>query len=305
MVGAELARLEGRHVEAVRLYEQSARLANDNGLIHCEAIAHEVAARYYAQRGLDAAALACLRSARFCYLKWGARGKVRRARRSLSKPEASADLPPAIVTRAASIAQIDLAAVVKASLALSSEIVLEKLIETLMGVVLENAGAERGVLLLSRNAKLSVEAVAETGQTSVQVQLGPQTEINSVLPASLLHTVVHTRESVLLDDAQQPNLFAQDPYFARKRSRAVMCLPLLKQGVLTGAIYLENGLAPATFTPRRIALLELFGLPGGRFSRRTPASTPILSRRIGNDAKLRRRWRRLKGSAAREAGRGT
>ena len=102
MVGAELARLEGRHVEAVRLYEQSARLANDNGLIHCEAIAHEVAARYYAQRGLDAAALACLRSARFCYLKWGARGKVRQLDEAYPNLKQAPTSPPAIVTRAAS-----------------------------------------------------------------------------------------------------------------------------------------------------------------------------------------------------------
>jgi len=153
--------------------------------------------------------------------------------------------------------QIDIATVLKASQAVSCEIISEKLIESLMTLALEHAGAARGVLIVVRDGALLVEAVAETSQTSVQVSLQPDISISTILPVSLVKTIVRTREAIIVDDATKPNLFAQDEYVARTRPRSLLGLPLVKQGRLIAVIYLENDLMPATFTPRRLAVLEL------------------------------------------------
>jgi PAS domain S-box-containing protein len=153
--------------------------------------------------------------------------------------------------------QIDIATVLKASQAVSCEIIPEKLIESLMTLALEHAGAERGVLIVVRDDALLVEAVAETSRTSIHVSLQPDISISTTLPVSLVNTIVRTREAIIVDDATKPNPFAQDEYVARTRPRSVLGLPLVKQGRLIAVIYLENSLAPATFTRRRLAVLEL------------------------------------------------
>lgn len=158
---------------------------------------------------------------------------------------------------AAPMIQIDIAAVLKASQAVSCEIIPEKLIETLMTLALEHAGAERGVLIVVRDDALLVEAVAETRQISVHVSLQPDISIPTILPVSLVNTVVRTRETIIVDDATKPNPLAQDEYVARTRPRSLLGLPLVKQGRLIAVIYLENGLTPANFTRRRLAVLEL------------------------------------------------
>jgi PAS domain S-box-containing protein len=170
----------------------------------------------------------------------------------LCKPsELTANAPAAPIT------QIDIAAMLKAFQAVSCEIIPEKLIESLMTLALEHAGAERGVLIVARDGALLVEAVAETSQTSIHVSLRPDISISTILPVSVVNTIVRTRETIIVDDATKPNPFAQDEYVARMRPRSVLGLPLVKQGKLIAVIYLENGLTPATFTQRRLAVLEL------------------------------------------------
>ena len=257
LVSAEIARLEGRELDAQRLYEDAIRSAREHGFVHNEAIGNEVAARFYATRGLETIAHAYLRHARHCYARWGAAGKVRQLERD--HPHLRDDLasPRLTTTIGAPIDQIDVATVVKASQAVLGEIVLDRLIKTLMTMALEHAGAERGVLMLLRRNQLLIEAEAATGPGSVDVVLRQAAPEPAELPASLLHTVIRTRKGVILDDARQSNQFTDDEYVVRRRPRSVLCLPLVKQAELTGLIYLENNLAPGTFTPRRIAVLEL------------------------------------------------
>jgi formate hydrogenlyase transcriptional activator len=151
---------------------------------------------------------------------------------------------------------LDRETVVKASQALSSEIVLPKLIEKLMRIAVEHAGAERGLLILIRGDHPQIEAEATTdGSGEVAVRLAGVAR--SDLPQSMLHYVVRTRERVVLDDASVGNLYAEDDYVRRKHARSVLCLPLVKQTELVGALYLENNLAPRAFTPERVAVLEL------------------------------------------------
>jgi PAS domain S-box-containing protein len=145
----------------------------------------------------------------------------------------------------------------KASHAVAGEIVLEKLIETLMVIALEHAGAERGLLILSHGEELRIAAEARTGRDGVEVELQQRSVTPSDLPDSLLHYVIRTQESVILDDAATQNLFSPDEYVRQRRPRSVLCLPLVKQVNLVGILYLENSLASHVFTPKRLAMLEM------------------------------------------------
>ena len=160
-------------------------------------------------------------------------------------------------TFGAPVAQLDVGTVVKASQAVSGEIVLSKLIETLMRIAIEHAGAERGLLILFHSDEPWIEAEARTGSGRVEVTLRQAEVTPSELPESVLHYVIRTRESVILDDATAPSLFAADAYVRQRQPRSVLCLPLVKQAKLVGVLYLENNLAPHAFTSDRIAILEL------------------------------------------------
>jgi len=157
----------------------------------------------------------------------------------------------------AAVEQLDLAAVVETSQAVSGEIVLDRLIHRLLTVAVEHAGATRGLLILPRDAEQSIEAEATTDRDRVTVQLRQTAPTSAELPESVLRYVLRTRESVILDDASADDLFSGDEYVREKGSRSILCLPLLKQGQLIGVLYLENHLASHAFTPARLAVLKL------------------------------------------------
>ena len=147
LVGAEIARIEGRDLDAMRLYEQAIRSAHENGFVHDEGVANEVAARFYVARGFEKIAYAYLREARYCYLRWGADWQGAATRPVVSAPQRRrSQLPGPTSTIGAPVEQLDLATVIKVSQAVSGEMVLEKLIESLMRIAIEHAGAERGLL---------------------------------------------------------------------------------------------------------------------------------------------------------------
>ena len=133
---------------------------------------------------------------------------------------------------------------IKVSQAVSGEIVLEKLIDTLMRTAIEQAGAERGLLILPRGAEQRIAAEAATAGDAVIVHLRDEPVTAAVLPESVLHYVLRTRESVILDDAAAQSAFAEDPYIRERQARSILCLPLINQGKLNGVLYLENNLAP-------------------------------------------------------------
>jgi predicted ATPase/two-component sensor histidine kinase len=257
LVSAEIARLEGRDADAMRLYEQAIQSAREHGFVQNEALAHEVAARFYAARGFETFAHAYLRNASYCYLRWGALGKVRQLEQSHPQPRMDSTTPPATAMFGAPVEQLDLGAMIKASQAVSGEIILDRLIETLMTLALEQAGAGRGLLILLRGDTPQIEAEARTDRKTVGVTLRRETVTPAELPESLLHTVIRTRESVILDDASAPNPFSADEYLRQKRARSVLGLPLVKQAELIGVLYLENNLTPHVFTPARLAVLKL------------------------------------------------
>jgi len=160
-------------------------------------------------------------------------------------------------TIGAPIEQLDIGTVVKASQAMSSEIVLSRLIETLLRIAVEHAGAAKGMLILLRDdgPQIEAEARASLGGVELTLRTAPVTPLD--LPESVLHYVIRARQSVILEDATVQNMFSADEYVRRVRPRSTLCLPLLKQAKLVGVLYLENNLAPQVFTPSRLAMLEL------------------------------------------------
>ena len=257
LVAAEIARIECRELEAMRLYELAIRSARSNGFVHNEAIASEVAAHFYAARGFEKIAQAYVRSARYGYLRWGADGKIRQLDERYPHLQQESDSTSFTDTIGAPVAQLNVETVVRASQALSSEIVLPKLIETLMRLTVEHAGAERGLLTLLRDDEPRIEAEAITSHERAAVTVRRVAVTPSDLPQSALHYVMRTRERVLLDDASVENLYSQDEYVRRKHPRSVLCVPIVKQTKLVGALYLENNLTPRAFTADRVAVLEL------------------------------------------------
>ena len=255
LVAAEVARVEGRVIDAQMLYEEAIKLARAQDFIHNEAIANEAAAHFYSTLNLMTPAETFLRNARYAYLHWGADAKARdvearmnvRAERLQSAPQSPSSLE----------AQIDMRAVVTASHALSSEIVLARLLEVLIVNVLEHAGAERCVVALNRKDVLRVEAevVASVPDPLVTIQSRPLDEVG--VSTGILMSVARTHQTVLLDDAMHLGDFVGDPDIRRRSLRSVLCMPFLKQSQLVGLLYVENSLISGAFTPERMALLEV------------------------------------------------
>ncbi len=257
LVGAEIARIEGRALDAERLYEEAIRSARENGFVHNEALANEIASRFYAARGLETIAHAHLRNARNGYVRWGADGKVRQLDEKYPQMGDGKTAPAPTNTIAAPLAHLDLATVLKVSQAVSGEIVLEKLVDTVLRTAMEHAGAERGLLLLSRGSELLVRAQGETRDSSVTVRLCETAVSATELPESVVRYAARTREAVILADASAHDPYSTDEYVRATGVRSVLCLPLVRQGSLVALLYLENRLASSVFTPSRIALLEV------------------------------------------------
>jgi predicted ATPase/signal transduction histidine kinase len=259
LAGAEIARLGGRSDEAMELYERAIRAARRSGFVQNEALAHELAARFYRARGLNLVADAYLREAAACYARWGATGKERQLAQQhpdLLEPRAAA---PA-VSFAARAEQLDLLSVAKAAQTISSEMVLDRLLRTLLQVVLEQSGAQRGLLLLDREGKLSIEAEAtfdEKGVHASLLQSEPVGTSSRLVPASIVQYVQRTKEHVILEDGAQAGRFSSDPYITLHQPRSVLCLPIQRQAVVVGVLYLENDLLSGAFTPERLLALEL------------------------------------------------
>jgi PAS domain S-box-containing protein len=256
LVGAEIARIQGREIDAERLYERAISSARGNGFIHNEALAYELAARFYAARGFQEFARVYLRNARYGYLRWGAHGKVRQLDELYPHLRYEERAPSPMSTIGAPVEHLDLATVIKVSQAVSGEIVFEKLINTLMRTAIEQAGAERALLILARGTEQRIAAEAATnGETVVHLRDQPVTP--TALPETVLHYVLRTRESTILDDAVAENSFSADSYIREHQARSILCLPLINQANLIGVLYLENNLAPHVFARTGVTVLKL------------------------------------------------
>lgn len=254
LLRAEEARLGGDHEAAMALYDQAIDAAAEQELAHHQAIAGELAARFFLARGREKIARAYLGEARSAYLRWGATAKV-----ATLDAEHAGLLPRARVEarrddESPSGAAVDLLAVLGACRAISGEIVLDELLRKLMSAVLENAGAQRGLLLLGGDHEIIVEA--GRGAESIVVT-DATVEDRPDVSKAIVRYVERTRESIVLGDAASTGQFRSDPYVATARPSSILCMPILAQQQLVGVLYLENNLVVSAFTPERCRVVQL------------------------------------------------
>ena len=251
-VEAEYAALRQQHRRARDCYSVALKESVKHGRMNDEALIWELTGMYYGRVGDEILANFHLENAFRIYRRWGATGKIdqlaednpglfgklrRRERQSRSQ-------------------DLDLAAVLKASAILSSEIQLSKLLETLVGILLENAGADRGVFVLEQDGKWSIMASGTT-QQGIVAQQRISVAGSGLVPESIIETVKLMGKPVIIDDAQLSNPYGADPFFRQDPPRSVLCLPVQAQGRMLGIVYLSNALTSGIFTEQRLGLLEM------------------------------------------------
>ncbi len=273
LVSAEIARIDGRHAEALELYDQAIEAARGSGFTSVEARANELAFRFHLGLGRRTIAGAYLIEALYAYERWGATGKVNalareqaplllpwrmraiapRPGQSASATDATSNPTDESTGKLASEA-LDLASVVKASQAISSEIKLTQLLGKLMRIAVENVGAQRGLLVLRRGEDFFVEV--ESSSDAPQQESIPLVE-STRLCQPVAAYALRSGEPVLLDDASTHGAFKREPYIVQHRVRSLLCAPIVHQGRVTGLFYLENNQTAGAFTESRLGVLRL------------------------------------------------
>ena len=259
LLTAEWSRVSGAARAVIKAqYQAAIELAHTHGFLHAEALAQELYARFLATRGDEALARAARQTAYRLYQSWGAEAVLARLEKSF--PELHSQ-PVAPSSSSASVSvdnlQLDLTAVLRAAQALSGEIVLTKLLSALLTTLLEAAGAARGVLLLRDGAALVHAAEAKSGDKAVLLPPPLPLSQEAPLALSLIRYVERSREELILEHSLNDPRFATDPYLVRRTPCALLALPLVRQGVLTGVLYLENDVTSGAFTPARVQVVRL------------------------------------------------
>ena len=263
MMEAELARLAGSDAAALRLYEQAVEAAHAGEFRRDEAMANELAGRLLVAGGRRKAAEGYLRAARNIYRRWGAQRKVEQLEAQFPMLAAAGGSPAAGDGADAALdsTRLDMVSVMKASQAISGEIVLEKLWPTTIRIMLENAGGQRGCFVASREGRTVIEGLCEIGEDAASAAAAAASAASadpaSVVPLSIVQQVLRTNLPVVLNDAMEPGAFARDPYLTAQRPRSLVCIPLLRPGRFEGAIYIENGLATDVFSQERIEVINV------------------------------------------------
>jgi histidine kinase len=261
LVAAELARVTLDDHAAIGRYEEATRLAREGGFLGDEALALELTSRFYRARGAADVALVYLERARQTYVRWGADAKVALIDGAYPGIDAhavtGASFTSSATTATPTSGALDAPSMIKASQALSGEVSLDKLLLRLMNVIAENAGAERGALVIVTDGTptLVAEFSAAKGASLPERPL-PLDGGAAVTPA-IIHYVLRTRERILLRDARRDGPFTSDAHVIEHAPRAVLCAPLLRKGEISGAVYLENNLVPGAFNEERAALLSV------------------------------------------------
>ncbi|AFZ35265.1 ATP-binding region ATPase domain protein [Stanieria cyanosphaera PCC 7437] len=267
LVEAEKARVLSQYWQAMNYYDNAIALASEQGYIQEAALAAELAAEFYFSLGKDRFAQEYLKEAYYGYVRWGATAKVKSietrypdifARIQQSENSSSPTQPTSSSSSGNHSQTLDLATVMKAYQVLSSEIVLDKLLTKLMQIVLENAGAETGILLLEKAGELQIEAFGAFNSDNVTItETKQEQELACTYPTSIVNYVARTHKAIVLDHAFNEEAFSFDEYIIRQQPKSILCLPILHQGKLTGILYLENNLTERAFTPERLEILQL------------------------------------------------
>jgi len=270
LVEAEKARVLGQNWKAQEFYEKAIQGAKKYEFIHEEALAYERASEFYFTLGREEIGKLYLRNAYHCYIRWGAKVKVQQLEEEypqyllgISNQNKSKGLSTTISTTGNDGAVLDLTTIFKASQAISGEIKLENLLQKLMKIVIENAGAQKGCLILEQERNWVIEAQGAIDEETINIlQSIPIESIDHdnsipILPTSIINYVARTKETIVLNDATSEGQFTNDYYIVAKKTKSILCTPLLNQGQLKGIVYLENNLTTSAFTSERVELLNI------------------------------------------------
>jgi signal transduction histidine kinase len=247
LIEAEMNRISGHHQLAAEQYEQSIFYANKNGFIQYEAIANECAAKFYMQSGKLKIAKTYWLEAKSLYSQWGADRKA---------AYLEAKHPYLVNRNASSQSIIDVSTVSKASQALSNEAVFHKLLESFMSIVIENAGAEKGLLLLKREQSLTIEVEKIPGKPFLALHSVPLEDYREAA-ITAIQFAMRIKEPLLLHNAARSDMFSKDVYIERSQTKSLLILPIIKLGSMLGLLYLENNLATHVFQEQRLDTLKL------------------------------------------------
>ncbi|MEH1790214.1 MAG: AAA family ATPase [Nostoc sp.] len=276
LVEAERYRVLGNKAEAIEHYDRAIMGAKENDYIQEEALANELAAKFYLDWGRQRIALDYMIEAYYGYARWGAKAKVaelerrypqllasilQQNRTPFSVNETVFALGTVTSTSSSSSSSsvcdsLDLKAILKVSQTISGEIELEKLLSSLLSILIENAGADKCVLMLLRDERLLIKGSIIEGSEPVVLQRLP-IEDSQDIPLKLIYKVKNNRQTTVLVDATADPILANDPYIMRQQPQSILCSPILHQGKLLGILYLENNLATGAFTSDRVELLNL------------------------------------------------
>jgi len=278
LVEAEKCCVLGQKLEAIEMYDRAIAGAKENGYIQEEALANELFAKFYRTWGREKEASVYMQEAYYCYAQWGAKAKtddleqrypellkpilqsdvpILSSKVSISKLTSHAHSPTATIANISDL--LDFSSLLQASQTLSVEIELEPLLSTLMKIILENAGATKGALLLTSETGLIIEAIATRDNDDLHFDSVHQSiplDDYPDLPAGLINYVRRTTETALLDAKTAQTQFAADNYLLRFSPQSLLCMPLLERGNLIGILYLENTITADAFTSDRVELLD-------------------------------------------------
>lgn len=270
LIAAEIAKVLGENEQAAEYYDRAITEAIKVGYLHEAALAQELAAEFYLSIRRLKIASYYLTDAYQGYLRWGAVGKVRELKSKyltllncIPKSEFIAkgnhqveDITADSNESCSNLASLDLFSIMKASQAISSEIVLDNLLSKLMAIVMENAGAQKSILLLEQNNDWVIVASASTDLEIIVDLLSVSITEYEDLPSSIINYTQSTRTTVILDQANQEGMFINDPYIIKHQAKSILCCPMIYQDQLQGIIYLENSLIKGAFTEQKLAVLQ-------------------------------------------------
>ena len=264
LVEAEKARVLKNNELAARYYDKAIELSKEHNYIQEEALVNELAGRFYLQKEQKRVAKIYLLEAHRCYTKWGAFAKTAQMEKEYSELIQQVNrfnilnnTNSSTMLLDAKNTSLDLATVIKASQAISSEIVLDKLMTELLKIVLENAGANRGFLLLKKESQFFVEVEAYSEKSPVKLTQAIALAECKYLSQAIINYVIRTKENLVLDNASIDDRFIQDPYIITTQPKSILSIPIVNQGNLTGILYLENNLSTGVFTIERLEILQV------------------------------------------------
>lgn len=261
LVEALRASLRGRDAAATEHFEKAIELAQTHGYTHEVAIAHERAAAHYFARGMRRLGQHHLRECHHAYGRWGATAKLRALQTDHAQDfavlSATSSDPAGAMTVARLADTLDYRSLLKASQAMSSEMRFPQLSATLLRVLIEHAGAQRGLLLLERGGQLFVEAAADVDEDRIAVFERERVDETKRLCQAVVHYAARMEKAVVLEDASRHDLFGRDPYVRARKPKSVLCAPISYQGRLLGLVYLENNRMTHLFTQARFDVINV------------------------------------------------